>query len=241
MGLINLKTDFKSLRFGQDRFDGGSSNQPYIKSSIPEGSSTLNSLDNDFIWRNGIKTFADTGNDLVRIGKFFIDFKTPSGVLFIAKQNLLSRTGVKTQASGLLNDGAYLPTNTLAQVGVSAFGLHFNKQGLLPLGLTTYSDVVTYNQPSVDNRLVQLSGSIQNEPVNILTYGGGPGSVLGVGDTTIKFADQRTGYNNPLYINDPLKFFGRDSKQVDLVNVNRLLGASVNAGIKSKGVNYETN
>ena len=243
MGLINLKTDFKSLRFGKDRFDGGSSNQPYIKKSIPDGSSTLNSLDNDFIWRNGIKTFTDTADDLVRIGKFFIDFKTPSGVLFIAKQNLLSRTGVKTQASGNLNDGAYLPTNTLAQVGVSAFGLHFNKQGLLPLGLTTYSDVVTFNQPSSNNRLVQLSGSLQKEVVNVLTYSGGPGSVLGVGDTAIKLADQRTGYNNPLYTSNGNYFFGNNNKPKNLTNVGSFLGASYYAGLTdtATGVNTNTN
>ena len=42
MGLVNLTTDLKSLRFGKDRLGGGSSNQPYIKSSIPDTFSGLN-------------------------------------------------------------------------------------------------------------------------------------------------------------------------------------------------------
>ena len=33
--LLTYKTDLKSLRFGHDRPDGGSSNQPYIETPIP--------------------------------------------------------------------------------------------------------------------------------------------------------------------------------------------------------------
>ena len=36
MGLINLKTDLKSLRFGNDRIGGGNSGQPYITTNIPD-------------------------------------------------------------------------------------------------------------------------------------------------------------------------------------------------------------
>jgi hypothetical protein len=36
MGLINLYTDLKSLKFGKDRIGGGSSSQPYIQTPIPE-------------------------------------------------------------------------------------------------------------------------------------------------------------------------------------------------------------
>jgi hypothetical protein len=35
-----------------------------------------------------------------------------------------------------------------------------------------------------------------NQEIILITYGGGPGSTLGVGQTKIKFADQRTGENN---------------------------------------------
>ena len=71
-----------------------------------------------------------SATDMVRLTKFF---KTPEGLAFVAKQNLLSRIAVNTQASGfLLNDYAYLPTSTIAQAGVNAFGGHLNKQGVNP-------------------------------------------------------------------------------------------------------------
>ena len=41
MALLDLKTDLKSLKYGQDRPDGGSSNQPYIQTDI-------NNIDRDF-------------------------------------------------------------------------------------------------------------------------------------------------------------------------------------------------
>jgi hypothetical protein len=174
----------------------------------------------------------------------FFDFKSPNGVLFTAKQNLLSRTNVKTQASGILNQGAYLPTSTILQVAGNAFGIHLNKQGLDPtkrtgpdaaagrgnlfdllgirdpLGLPIYSEAVTNLQKPASNRLVQLankklnvsvndttaptsfsplgaiigvvsnilstSPQISSNPNEILNYGGGPGSILGVGKTSIK-------------------------------------------------------
>ena len=37
MGLIDLKTNLKSLKYGNDRPGGGSSGQPYIVTPIPEG------------------------------------------------------------------------------------------------------------------------------------------------------------------------------------------------------------
>ncbi len=36
MPLINFKTDFKTLRYGNDKPNGGSSTQPYIQSPIPD-------------------------------------------------------------------------------------------------------------------------------------------------------------------------------------------------------------
>ena len=53
--------------------------------------------------------------------------ETTRGKLFSVKQNLLSRLGVATEASGILNEGVYLPTSTLAQVGAVGLGGHLNK------------------------------------------------------------------------------------------------------------------
>jgi hypothetical protein len=175
--LISRNTDLKSLRYGKDRVGGGASNQPYIKSPIPENRNQLDRSGGiDFLLRGGTLTPSRAAEDVSRLTKMFRDFKSPNGPLFIAKQNLLSRTGVKTQASGILNEGAYLPTSTILQAGGNAFGIHLNKQGLNPfrntspdngtgslfglrdpLGLNVYAQVVKSNQEKKDNRLVQLA------------------------------------------------------------------------------------
>jgi hypothetical protein len=225
MGLLSLQTNLKSLKYSKDRPGGGSSNQPYIITDIPSGLSTLSNYDNDFILRGGILAGSRTAQDVSRLTQMFVDTKSPNGLLFTIKQNALTRLGVRTQAGG---QEIYLPTSTLAQAGVSAFGLHLYKQGInpfpdfniggididLPGNLKTYSQVVPVgsskspNNFTLQNRLFQLfdvkilknptpfintnniTGPSNN--ISLLQYGGGPGSVLGIGPTNIKFADQRT-------------------------------------------------
>ena len=123
MGLINLKTDLKSLRYGNDRIGGGNSGQPYIKTNIPDDISPYIGT-TDFVLRGGINAIKDSATDIVRLTKMFFDIKSPNGLLFIAKQQLLSQTSVRTQTSGILNEGTYSPLNTLAQAGVIAGGYH---------------------------------------------------------------------------------------------------------------------
>jgi hypothetical protein len=270
--LISQNTNLKSLRYGKDRVGGGASNQPYIKSPIPEKENQLDRTGGvDFLLRGGTLTFSRAAKDVSRLTKMFFDFKSPNGVLFTAKQNLLSRTNVKTQASGILNQGAYLPTSTILQVAGNAFGIHLNKQGLDPtkrtgpdaaagrgnlfdllgirdpLGLPIYSEVVESTQPKIENRLVQLAnkklnvsptplpstqglfsflgGLVFQKPTfasiplssnssisafdgELLRYGGGPGSILGVGKTIIRQYSNTTqgvtdsknsGYNKKYY------------------------------------------
>jgi hypothetical protein len=196
MGLINLKTDLKNLKYGKDRKDGGDSGQPYIKSRIPDG---LTSSSPDFLLRNGYLNPLSTAEDISRLTKMFFDLKSSNGLLFTAKQNLLSRTAVKTQTStGVLNNGVYTPLSTLAQAGVSSIGFHLNKQGINPFELTgaysnnnsLYGVKVKYTQPTTENRLNQLYNqyiAVKNESVNILSYSGGPDSNLGIGNTNIRF------------------------------------------------------
>lgn len=140
--LIKLQdgdTALKSLKFGNDRPGGGDSNQPYIKNPIDRPDTpTLNS---DFLLRGGISAPLNALEDVARLTKYFFDFRNPSGLLFTAKQNLLSRTATKTEASygaayggGTINEGIYTPLSTLAQAGVVAFGGHLEKQGLDPTG-----------------------------------------------------------------------------------------------------------
>jgi hypothetical protein len=200
MGLRDLRTDLKSLRYSGDTLGGGTSNQPYIKAKIPDGFNDLQNANSDFILRGGILAARDSATDVLRLGKMFIDTKSPSGLLFIAKQQLLSRIAVRTQTSGrTLNEGVYSPLNTLAEAGLVAFGGHLVKQGINPFASTgAYSNnnslygVRVKNTQAIDeNRLVRLAsnketklnGITLNDGVNVMTYSGGPGAPLGIGKT----------------------------------------------------------
>jgi hypothetical protein len=211
MPLINLVTDLKSLKYGKDTPGGGYSGQPYIQAKIPDG---LEPKSPDFILRGGYLTVGDSLTDIKRLTKMFFDLKSPNGVLFIAKQNVLSNSAARTQTSGVMNEGIYTPLNTLAQAGVIAFGGHLNKQGINPFAQTgayavgdgLYNSVVKSSQPLEENRLFNIytavSGSTTKElpgfkfnegEVNVLSYKGGPGAPLGVGNTNIRFTNVRTG------------------------------------------------
>ena len=239
MPLVDLVTDLKSLRYGKDTPGGGNSGQPYIQAKIPDG---LLPKSPDFLLRNGYLAPLDALEDIRRLGKMFSDLKSFNGAGFIAKQNLLSNSAVRTQASGIVNEFIYTPLSTLAQAGVVAFGGHLNKQGINPFretGAYAQGDYLYFNQVKTNpndvsgslanNRLVslytaisrssskELSGFILNNgggptPVNVLSYKGGPGAPLGVGTTNIRFADQRTGKNNPLSSTNPSYFDGTYKK-----------------------------
>jgi len=209
MPLINLQTNLKSLKYGRDRFNGGDSGQPYIQTNIPDEISPYIGT-TDFLLRGGLRAVQDSVVDVERLGKMFDSTKSPNGILFTAKQQLLSRTAVRTQTSGILNEGVYTPLSTLAQAGLVAFGNHLNKQGIDPFANTgafstntnLYQNKVTPSQLPKDNRLVRLAGGViskeptkinnitltSNSPVDIMTYGGGPGSDLGIGKTAIRYS-----------------------------------------------------
>lgn len=201
MGLIDLKTDLKSLRYGKDTIGGGYSGQPYIQEKIPNGFNNLGANE-DFILRGGANATGDTVTDIKRLTKMFIDTKSPNGILFIAKQNLLSRTAVRTQTSGVVNEGIYTPLNTLAQAGVVNIGGHLNKQGLNPFQLTgayaldndnLYSIKVKPTQDTNLNRLVTIYSSInKNETVGNFGFTKG---------TTINPNGLSGGKANPVLLN----------------------------------------
>ena len=242
MGILDLKTNLKSLRYGKDRAFGGSSNQPYITSDINVKDSEVGRTGGpDFLLRGGTLVPKRVGNDVSRMTQMFFDLKSPNGLLFTAKQNILSRTAVATQASGkALNEGAYLPTSTLLQVVGNNLGIHLNKQGLDPtkrtgpdagrkgladllgfkdpLGLPVYNEIVTNQQSSKDNRLVQLrDGKLQNNDNFLYRYQGGPGSTLGIGNTTIRryeFTNINNGYTNLQVIADKSGAKGKGNTEI---------------------------
>ena len=212
MALIDLQTDLKSLKYGKDRIGGGSSNQPFVQKPIPDSFSAVGNTGGlDVLTRGGSLVFQRTADDVSRLTKLLLTGNTFQGPFFTIKQNVLSRQGVQTQASPKgLNEGAYLPTNTLAQVAVSATGLHFNKQGLNPIpgtpgSLTTYSDIIegSFLNPGIksvdNNRLIKFTDNFVNSRSGntLYSYSGGPGSILGLGKTSIQTpVDQRTGINS---------------------------------------------
>ncbi len=151
--LRNLKTDLKSLKYSKDRPDLGYSGQPFLQKDIDK--EPTNNSTEDFLLRGGLNAIPTAGEDVARLTKYFFNLKSPSGFLFIAKQNLLSKTSVKTQASeglgyggfsidiggntigpgqsGPINQGVYTPLSTLIQAGTGFLGVHVNALGVNPL------------------------------------------------------------------------------------------------------------
>ena len=93
--------------------------EPLIWTELPplEGEWT-GMEDSDFLLRNGI--LSDSKTDVRRITRLLTE--TTRGKLFTVKQNLLSRLGVATEASGILNEGFYSNDSTLAQVRAVGLG-----------------------------------------------------------------------------------------------------------------------
>ena len=115
--------------------------------------------------------------------------------------------------NGPFNEGIYNPLSTLGQALVNAGGIHLFKQGINPLtGGPKYKTMIApagaeelgIANKSL-NRLIFLYRGDLTTPGKITTksgnednilfkYGGGPGSILGVGKTTI-FAKNRTQFS----------------------------------------------
>jgi hypothetical protein len=120
MPLVNLKTEYKTLKFGNDQPNGGSSNQPFITSNLqntsntpggrnpsnstiintPEGFISINggndsrSLFNDWPVRGG--TYPSNEIDYRRINAFL---KTTKGQQFIDKQKTLQFMNPKIETA----------------------------------------------------------------------------------------------------------------------------------------------
>ncbi len=123
MPLITSTTNLNKLKFGignaGDRFDNGSSNQPYIRKDIPgvdvdnPNPTPITQLDSsgqpiygdlppsslDILFRGGLNAPRDAATDVSRLSKMFFDTRSPNGLIFTANQQLLSRTSVMTEAS----------------------------------------------------------------------------------------------------------------------------------------------
>jgi hypothetical protein len=173
----------KNIKFGGDRRGSGNSGQPYITTPIPLR--LAQSIADDGLVRGGITT-ADRASqiDTERINRFLKD--KPRGPLFIQRQVKLQFSNPKLEvkrfkgsgdglfgivssaAAGLFNVVNELipgPTrlynqgfNTIAQIGATAFGRHFDRHGLTPVqdDNTKYFAVAKHNNENGTNRLVEL-------------------------------------------------------------------------------------
>ena len=107
--LLNIRTDlsdYKAPQYGYDRRGAGprdtnASGQPYELRGIPRRTftqadfgSTSPKPNEDFLLRGGQLLPETVVRDVSRLTKMFFDLKSPNGLLFTAKQEALSRTGV---------------------------------------------------------------------------------------------------------------------------------------------------
>ena len=219
-------------------FAGTISNPNVTKTQKPEYPKIQYSSFDDGLIRSGlVNTGISVLRDTARIGKFFTSGK---GVLFTVKQVGLQLSNPKLESkntsptnpanavAGVINSvtNALGPTrtynlglNTLASVGGTAFGLHFDRAGILPIikddqkyGGNIYNlkaGVAWYNNFSDDtknsnlkinkdssNRLLQYTNIIISNPkgsITLTSYLGGAQSVYGIYPrTVIRTTDQRT-------------------------------------------------
>ena len=92
MALTELKTNLKSLRYNKNSVSNGNPSQPYVNPTSINTKPGQSSP--DYLLRDN--TLEHVGNDITRITGFY---RTSQGLLSIAKQNQLSLSSVKTQAS----------------------------------------------------------------------------------------------------------------------------------------------
>jgi hypothetical protein len=150
MPLLDLKTNLKSLKYGQDQPGGGNSGQPYQQVDINKVDSGFNRFRmtkfDDGLVRGGVVGAANASIvDTFRIGKFFTDF--PKGPLFIAKQVGLQlanpkletkklNTNLPTAGRGLLSNVGNFIVNTANKI-VNAVG----PTRIYNLGINTIAQV----------------------------------------------------------------------------------------------------
>jgi hypothetical protein len=210
MGIVTQAslTALRSLKYGNDQPGGGSSGEPYITQALPPAyqqqtpSTNIWNSDNGLIRGGFTGATLASGRDFLRIGKFLTD--APRGPLFITKQVGLQLSNPQLETTGF---GAVGPTriynlgiNTLAQVPVNAFGGHIVRHGLTPFLNVgqTYASVVVAKNIAGDNRLVALKAKLTANPnANVAQYVSGPGSIDGIGTTTIRRYSNTL--NNPQY------------------------------------------
>lgn len=152
--------DQKSLRFNvgtaSDRPGGGHSGQPFV---IPTAAESFNlpieDLGNtggsDMFVRGGSLLAKHIKDDKIRIESFL---KSPKGLLWITQQEGLEKVSPVKLPNDITPLPIYNPATTLLQVVSNAEGLHFNRNGVNPVGnsQTSYFALTSPSlNPDTDN------------------------------------------------------------------------------------------
>ena len=152
MPLVDLKTNLKSLRYGNDQPFGGSSGQPYITSSIPENPDQVgNPQGIDYLLRNGSLYVETAQKDTSRIFQLLTDTNSQIGENWRNKQKQLSRQSTWRFPLSVPVSQIYNQQQTLDQVefkagqfGINGPWLHIYKQGGLSLPSLGYLNPLNY-------------------------------------------------------------------------------------------------
>jgi hypothetical protein len=150
MPLVDLKTNLKSLRYGNDQRGGGNSGQPYITTDIPDQLSDIDLPQGvDTFLRNGRLYGQSANDDFDRIEAFL---NSPLGENWILKQEYLSRQSTWRFPLSLPVSQIYRKEQTLKQVELktNSFSpdggpwIHIYKQGGLSLPSLGYLNPLNY-------------------------------------------------------------------------------------------------
>jgi len=197
MGLIDLKTNLRSLSYGSGR------GEPYVVQPLPAYDEDPGNpyLGADMFGRQG--QLQSNLTDVTRLTRYLTNGK---GLLFNAKQIALEKTRPKVPYGP---KRSFLFSTVLAQAGVQGTGIHFDRTNSLRVDNTEKYDYQTrtlYNDNDSNRLTLLYSTKIawdktstdkfditgQNDQTTLIQYGGGPGSVGGIGFTTIKRTTKTT-------------------------------------------------
>mgnify|MGYP001284281830 FL=1 len=195
MPLITSTTNLNKLKFGVgnagDRFDNGSSNQPYIRKDIPgvdvdnPNPTPITQLDSsgnpiygnvepgglDILFRGGLNAPRDAATDVSRLSQMLFDTKSPNGLIFTANQNLLSRTSVQTEATFGAAYGRNVKPDFIKGTG----------GGALPGGIYLPSSTLAQAGVGFTGTHLNLMGLDPTSPNGITGQTGGISSLFGDG------------------------------------------------------------
>jgi len=198
MGLIDLKTNLRSLSYGTGR------GEPYITRPLPAYDEDPG---NPFLGLNMFGRAGQLGRNLTDVERLTKYLTNGKGLLFNAKQIALEKTKPKVPYGPKRN---FLFSTVLAQAGVQGTGIHFDRTNSLNVDNDQKYDYLTRTAFSEENanRLTLLYNSKivktttnpkarnefgitgEGDETTIISYAGGPNSIGGLGKTTFTRSDR---------------------------------------------------